>query len=1076
MTLPILDYRDAEAFYLQTLELAKAYAPEWSDYWTSTPPTEEAVGLDPGLVLLKLFSHLAAYTAKIENQIPLQRRLAFFQFMNMQLRPPIAAQANLQFFLESGQAPVLVPADTAVVLTSDENLRFQTSQDLTVLPARISAALAIIPGQDEYIDAMPVLLADKDRAAVATGVPIFLARQAEDQTTQPLGHWFLLGDATLFKPDPALQSISLSFTGKQLYPEYFGQWFDGNLTPLTAQVKGSDDALQLQVDLSSMPQAAALTLSQVQQELYSAANPGADFTPLSEVAQTAQADDTPQYWLLVQPLPNVKVLKSLEAQLPVITGLQCSFFGKEIQPQAAATNQYLLDISNGGYPFGQTPQTNDAFYLQADNVFGKTGATVKLLFQLTTVKVKFPVQLYWQFWDGKAWQSFNATTTQISQYQFEDTTNNLQENNPDGETYISFQCPAMQETSIAGTKGLWIRAWIANGGYGVPGSLTATSVDDTIDAVPDNILSDAQKESLSKYLNKSNVNFSYTFTNTAYYPPYIQQVQISYSYSALPSNFWCYNAFQLSRFLFSPFKPVNDVLSTFYFSFAVEDFATYSLGQKLVLFFYLQQEQAHQAGKLQWEYNDGQQWQALAVDDGTYGLSRSGLVSISVPAAMLPAYLFSQSAFWFRIINPCVERTIRIFGIYPNCVAASNVTSVVKEVLGSSNGQQFQSFTLNYTPVLPNLQLYVIETAGLELAADLTGDDLTAQLAAQSSDLFGEEITSAGASSGTGVATSSSSSSSTTLEDAARLDAAQIRIGADEQLFTWRMVENFTFSGPTDRVFTLDYQNGLVTFGDGYNGKIPPVGHNNVIAAYYEYTQGIVGNVAASSINLLRPGITNISAVNNPAPAQGGVGGDTLKNLNQTSPDLIRAGGLAVQMQDLTALAALASQQVARANAVLQEDRSIKIALLAISKDPVPYTTPALLNQVQAYVRQSSLAALAPRISTCAPDFVPIAVSAQLLVKIAPDQLNALQANLVSALQQYFQPVFGGPQQKGQQPGWAFGQTVQAFAVSVFLRQQANVQLVLSMNLNGVQNGDVALLPQQLPVAGSITLYLSLEG
>lgn len=1010
MTSLTLDFRTAQAFYQETLALAKVYCPEWSQYW---PPVLDAqqVDQDPGLVLLNLFSQLAEYTALMENRIPEQRRLAFFQFMNMQLRPPVAAQVPLQFTLKSKKPPKAVPAQTAVLDAGNQAIRFQTNQDLLAVPATLSAALTIIPAQDQYIDAMPTLI---DPLMAGEPVPLFVASQAVDPAEQPLSHWFMMGDTQLFKPDDSLQNIVITLTGKQLYPEYFGQWFDGALTPLTAQLTGSADALQLQIALTQMPKAGPLTIAQLQQELYDQDDPDAGF----DAAPQAQQDAQPEYWLLVKPAPQVRVLASLAQQLPVITGLECRFNGNTIQPQQAAYNVVQLDIPNGAYPFGETPKKDDAFYIRSDSVFGKQGALVTLSFQLTAVERTFPVMLVWQFWDGKQWQPFNQTTVDISRYRFVDTTSNLQHDNPDGPTCIQFECPVIGETTVAGGKGRWIRAVIMEGSYGREGGFITANVDETINAIPADILTVAQKQSVSNYLNNTaGVNFSYQFDRTQYYPPYIQQLQITYSYAAQPSRYWSYNAFQLSRFLFSPFKPVEEVLTGFYFAFAPEEFSVYTVGNKLALYFYLAQEIATPGSKLQWQYYDGAQWQALPVDDGSYGLSRSGVVSFVVPRNMQAAYLFSQAAYWFRINNPHVDRTIRIYGIYPNTVMASNITSVDNEVLGSSNEQPAQTFTLNYLPVLPNLDLQVIEPRGLDVAGD--------------------------------------------ADEAGTGDVFQ----------PWQQVDTFAFSGPTDRVYTLDNQNGLITFGDGYHGMIPPRGYNNIVAVHYDYTQGLAGNVAAGSLTLLRPGIPNIDAVNNPAPAAGGVNGDTVAGINKSSPALIRAGGSAVTLADITALGAAASQQVAQAIAVETDDHRIRIALLALAADPVPYTSPAVLNQVSAYVRQRCLAPLAERIDTSAPDFVAIDVTAQVAASVPADQQHALQQQIAEQLGAFFQPVFGGLD--GQ--GWSFGQTVQASAVSRFLRRIPQVKAVLGLNLNGYQNGDIALLPTQLPIAGQMTVYLYLE-
>jgi len=1028
-TPPILDFRNAEAFYGQTLALAQQYTPQWSRYW---PPgvvqsadaqdpnaAAQAINQDPGLVLLNLFAQMAGYTATIENQIPYQRRQAFFQFMGMQLRPPLPALAPLHFTLKPGQPARLVPAQTAVLDADAHDIRFQTNQELLVVPASLCAAMTLIPAQDQYIDAMPVLDAAALPRPLPPSVPIFVADDRPDPAETPLGHWFILGDAQLFKPDPALQSVTVTLYGTQLHAQYFGQWFDGALNPLAVRLEVSDDARQLEITLLQLPLAAPRTIDQLLQQIYAQEDPGAGFT----APQAAANDQLPEYWLLVKPDPQVKVLAALAEQLPVITGLQCTFRGDGIPAQQAACNVVLLDIRNGAYPFGETPQTSDAFYLRNDAVFGRAGARIALSFDLVPVQTQSEVQLYWQFWNGTAWQSLNQTLAQISQHQFVDTTHNLRYNNPDGPTWVQFECPPMQETTVAGGKGLWIRALIATGGYGEAGGFVTTSVADTIAGIPDKVLPAENKGSVIAYLNDvEGINFSYHFNQAQFYPPFVRSLRIGYSYAAQPTRYWSYNAFELSRFLFSPFKPVAAELTGFYFAFATGSFGVETVGRRLNLYVHLERECTSAGTALQWQYHDGQAWLALAVDDGTQGLSRSGIVSFIVPAAMQAATLYSQQAYWFRADNPHVERTVRLYGLYPNTVMASGLTGVDDEVLGSSNEQPGQQFSLNYPPVLPAIDLRVLETRAIEALAPDPSPGATAAA----------------------------------MHAAASLPQP------------WRQVDSFALCGPSDRVYTLDCQNGLVTFGDGYNGRIPPAGYNNIVVAHYDSTRGIAGNVARDRLTLLRPGISGIDAVTNPAPASGGVDGDTSADIAVRSPALVKANGYAVQLCDLSALAAQASQQVAQARAIETAQQTIRIVLLAQSQAAVPYTTPAILTQVAQAVRAQCLAALAPRIDTVAPDFVAIDIDAQLQVDCPPDQRGVLQQRLVEQLLAFLQPVFGGP----THTGWRFGQPVQAMTVNRFLRTLPEVTAVLALSLNGHLNGDIGLEPGQLPVAGQVSLLL----
>ena len=43
----------------------------------------------------------------------------------------------------------------------------------------------------------------------------------------------------------------------------------------------------------------------------------------------------------------------------------------------------------------------------------------------------------------------------------------------------------------------------------------------------------------------------------------------------------------------------------------------------------------------------------------------------------------------------------------------------------------------------------------------------------------------------------------------------------------WKRVDSFFASGPRSRHYTLDYVTGIVAFGDGRRGMVPPEAKNN---------------------------------------------------------------------------------------------------------------------------------------------------------------------------------------------------------------------------------------------------------
>ena len=978
---PRLDNRDFERFYASALELAKRYCPEWTAFWPADPET--TARNDPGLVLLKLFSLLAAYLAEMENQVPEQRRLAFYQFMNLQTRPPVAARAPLSFSLRQDQPPRLIPAQSVVLALPDQKIRFQTDADLLVIPAEISAARSLQPGQDTGRDLMPMLRA---------GQPATLFSALVDgPQADPLPHWFLMGDGALFKPDPALQRVVIRLTGSRLEPAFFERWYDGALTSLAATLDRDPDGLALSVTLDAFPAAPPRDLAEVARDLYGPAN-GVD-------DPTAAPDDESLYWLLTRPALGMRVTASLSRQLPVITGLSCTFSGGGIPPEATANTLSPLDVANGAYPFGETPAAEDAFFIRSDSLFARTGARITLSFALRPVSVEYPVALDWQFHDGRGWRSFNATPADLGLHQFSDTTNALR-GTPDGAPdVVSFLCPAMGPAAVGGAEGLWIRAVIASGGYGHLGTIETAGVTAAINAVPDAILTPVQKGSVSAYLNEvEGVNFSYTYIQGEYSPPYIKSLQLDYSFTAQPSRYWTYNTFALSLFGFRPYEPVTLPYAAFLFALAPSGLARYGLGAPLSLYVHVVEERSGPAAPMRWWFRDGEAWRRLEVDDATDGLTRSGLVAFTIPAAMAPSLLFSQTGFWFRVDALEPDHAVRVWSITPNSVMAGNRIGIDEEVVGSSDDRPNQSFVLAYPPILAGLALEVVEPRSLEPP----GGDLAAERPL--------------------------SAVTTPAEAGTAEDPLPV-------VRRWRQVDTFAFAGPSDRVFVLDSTKGIVTFGDGRNGMIPPAGHDNIVARHYDQTQGEAGNVPAATLTILRPGIADIDAVYNPAAAAGGVGGDTAATVARTGPGRVRAGGRAVQLADMSVLAEMASPQVCRARANTRPDGTIVVSVLARSGDPRPYAGPALLDEVRDAVRSRSLATLAGVISAAEPVYRPIDVVADVTAAAPADQRIGAQADLVRLLSAFLQPVTGGSAGEG----WHFGASVTAAAIARALRTDARV-------------------------------------
>jgi predicted phage baseplate assembly protein len=131
----------------------------------------------------------------------------------------------------------------------------------------------------------------------------------------------------------------------------------------------------------------------------------------------------------------------------------------------------------------------------------------------------------------------------------------------------------------------------------------------------------------------------------------------------------------------------------------------------------------------------------------------------------------------------------------------------------------------------------------------------------------------------------------------------------------WHQVEDFYFSNPSSRHFTLDPISGQIRFGDGSRGKIPPVGRDNIRALIYRTHNGVSGNVAAGNVTALRNprgDLANIKVVTNHEATGGGADQEPVEQVKLRGPQTLKHRQRAVAMEDYEWLAREAGGDLAQ--------------------------------------------------------------------------------------------------------------------------------------------------------------------
>ena len=336
----------------------------------------------------------------------------------------------------------------------------------------------------------------------------------------------------------------------------------------------------------------------------------------------------------------------------------------------------------------------------------------------------------------------------------------------------------------------------------------------------------------------------------------------------------------------------------------------------------------------------------------------------------------------------------------------------------------------------------------------------------------------------------------------------EVREALDEDFQPWTAVADLGASGRDDRHYTIDLGTGVVVFGDGRHGRIPPLVTDrrnaaegggdapisNIRATRYRWGGGSAGNVGAEAIATLQTAVPFVDSVSNHRPAVGGRDAETYDEVRARAPQEIRTRSRAVTAGDFEDLAReTPGANIRRAKALplhhpeLEPPRPagggqpattvpvpgvVTVLVVPQSDLPKPVIREETLDLVARHLHGHAL--VTTEIYVARPTFRKVEV--ELRVIVAP---NASLGEVAKALEQrllaYFHPLTGGsaPTMPGGERGWPFGGGI--FLSDTF-REVLSVPGVLRVEqlrtlLDGVDptpeatgdvHHDIALAPDEL--------------
>jgi hypothetical protein len=688
---------------------------------------------------------------------------------------------------------------------------------------------------------------------------------------------------------------------------------------------------------------------------------------------------------------------------------------------AAFNNAVTLDLSKDFLPFGAQPRLGDVFYLASNEAFSKPGALITLhptISQGVTVGPQ-DLQLRWEAWNGAAWQDIFVADNSAKFVQA---------------GTIMLRLPAtVGPLVVNGLSSFWIRVRIAAGNYGLPARYRPKA--GTISPV------------------------EFEFVPDTFAPPSLSLLTLDYEVvrpEEVPQKAAAFNSFIFADRLpalngvdppFPVFEPGTETDSTLYLGFDA------SFGDNSVSLYADIQDPTDLTlialpvpPQVTWEYSTTAGWNRLELlTDESNRLSNSGTFSFGGPRDFAQAAAFGQRLFWLRARFTFHPNALLLRGVHTNTVEASNRVSIRNELLGSGNGQANQAMTFSQKPVLPGEQVYVQE-------AERPSAAIIETLSAQLSALLGRPAT---------------KSEKADLVQEIVNDAT----GVTEIWVRWFQSQNFFNSDAQSRQYVLDRVSGVITFGDGVHGLLPPLALNNVKAFFYQSGGGLLASqeVTAGSLTDLRSFVPFVDSVVNLADAAGGSDPETVDDVLLRGPQTIKNRDRAVTTEDYVWLARQASTLVHNAKclptrnaSLVFEPGAVTVLIVPQGADPRPRPSQQLIREVRTYLSVRALSAIASNISVIPPLYHEVRVTAD-VVPLRPEEASVVEGRLLLALNRFLHPVLGGP----AGTGWDFGRSVFISEISQLMEGVEGVDVVLSLTLNEdptltkVQIGD-----NELPVAG----------
>lgn len=660
------------------------------------------------------------------------------------------------------------------------------------------------------------------------------------------------------------------------------------------------------------------------------------------------------------------------------------------------TNAFLqLDLGKNLYPFGKDPKIDCILYLACDELLQTADAYISIEMLLADTSViprpnpSDQLVLAFEYWDGKRWRHLGRSSPRGAlpgagdELGFHDETKALSQSGA-----INFRRPKdMDATEVNGIVKRWVRIRIEKGDYGEQGNYTLED---------EKWIFKDERPLRPPALRSMTFRYREDYRDVRYVLSF-NDFQFTDVTEVARTEFTIFQPFQAkpeeSPALYLGFnsKPPNDPLGL-YFQLE-EELGLGSLPSdeagvattELTKYEAMKKHAWESGQRVVWEYWDGRDWESLAVTDETTGFTSSGFCIFVAPEDWVASSKFTEERHWLRarLEQGGYVKAPRLKMIVTNAIDAFNHETIRDETLGNSDGTPMQQFKFLRSPMLDDEIVEVREKQAppAEEIADL-GPDAVRPVEPEN-------------------------------------------VQNNERWVRYKRVDSFFASAPRSRHYTLDYVTGVLTFGDGRRGMVPPEGRNSIVASQYRIGGGALGNVNAGTLTSLGRALAYVESVTNPIPAQGGANRETIEEAKARAPYTIKSRDRAVTAEDYEMLALRASTTLARARCVPDRTNRGHVTVALVPKGETRSTelnrrlipSNEVLRYVKRYLDERKL--VGSVLNVVKPRYKDLSLKVTLIRRTVGTS-DRLRKDIELKLRRYMHSLVGGRDGKG----WEFGRPV----------------------------------------------------